>query len=111
MFPRMFPRMRCFPLAGVAIGCLRLQGRPAHLRGMELNAQPPLDHVPMWTMDDLAEKLRISKATIHTWRKRGTAPRAYRIGRHLMFAEPDVRAWLVGREASKVEQRDTDSGW
>ena len=103
--------MRSLPVATVAVGCLALEVGPAHLRGMEPTSEPTLDHVPLWTMDDLAEKLRISKATIHTWRKRGTAPRAYRIGRHLMFAEPDVRAWLAEQEATRVEQRGTDSGW
>lgn len=63
-------------------------------------------------MDDLCRKLHTTPATAHTWRKRRTAPKAYRIGRHLLFAEADVAAWLGEHEATKVGERDdAQTGW
>jgi excisionase family DNA binding protein len=71
-----------------------------------------MDRTPLWTVDELFSKLHVSKATIHTWRKRGTAPRAYRIGRNLLFDEADVQAWLEQHEATKAERDDAaGNGW
>lgn len=64
-----------------------------HLRGM--NETPsPLDRTPMWTVEELSAKLHASPETLRTWRKRGAGPRAYKVGRHVLYAEADVRAWL-----------------
>lgn len=76
--------------------------------------ETPLDRTPLWTLDDLCAKLHVSRATVHTWRKRGTGPRAYRIGRHLMFDQADVAAWLAQRAddpARSVTTDDDGSGW
>lgn len=93
------------------------------LRGMSAEPEERLDRTPMWTLDELCAFLRTTPATVHTWRKHGRAPKAYKIGRHLLFAEADVRAWLKARaEAAKaVEDADdvtggsgsgtTGSGW
>jgi len=43
----------------------------------------------------LAEYLGVSKKTIYSWRLRGVAPPAYRIGRHLRWSRADVDAWLA----------------
>ncbi|GAB2474330.1 hypothetical protein GCM10027063_14180 [Promicromonospora xylanilytica] len=76
-----------------------------------------LDRTPMWTVEELCEKLHASPETVRSWRKNGTGPRAYKIGRHVLFEEADVRAWLEaheirGRSASRRRgdaQRGT--GW
>ncbi|KAE8763425.1 helix-turn-helix transcriptional regulator [Georgenia thermotolerans] len=80
---------------------------------MSEKKEPPLDRTPMWTLDELCAKLHTTPATVHTWRKRGTAPKAYRIGRHLLFEEADVRAWLETRAATPdhKSRSGTDSGW
>ncbi|MFI8528148.1 helix-turn-helix transcriptional regulator [Promicromonospora sukumoe] len=71
----------------------------------------------MWTLDELCALLRTTPATIYTWRKHGYGPRAYKIGRHLLFADADVRAWLESRVAGPERGNDgatagtTGSGW
>ncbi|MFD1507094.1 helix-turn-helix domain-containing protein [Georgenia yuyongxinii] len=67
----------------------------------------------MWTLDELCAKLHTTPATVHTWRKRGTGPKAYRIGRHLLFEEADVRAWLEARAttADHNSRSGNRSGW
>ena len=82
----------------------------AHLEFMVARDEPPLTHTPMWTLDELCEKVHVSRATVHTWRKRGTAPKAYVIGRHLMFEESDVRAWLDARTAGFDDETSPGSG-
>ncbi|TRW44124.1 helix-turn-helix transcriptional regulator [Georgenia yuyongxinii] len=85
----------------------------AHLTGMSEKKEPPLDRTPMWTLDELCAKLHTTPATVHTWRKRGTAPKAYRIGRHLLFEEADIRAWLKSRAttADRTSPSGNASGW
>jgi excisionase family DNA binding protein len=79
----------------------------------------PLDRTPMWTLDELCTVLRTTPATVYTWRKHGQGPRAYKIGRHLLFADADVRTWLEscisepGQSDDEVtpEGPTTGSGW
>ena len=66
---------------------------------MSASHDHPMDRTPMWTLDELCALLRTTPATVHTWRKHGYGPRAYKIGRHLLFADADVRAWLESRVA------------
>ena len=49
----------------------------------------------LYDLDWLAEYLGVSKKTIYSWRLRGVAPPAYRIGRHLRWSRADVDAWLA----------------
>ncbi|GAB4086406.1 hypothetical protein GCM10028784_30360 [Myceligenerans cantabricum] len=61
----------------------------------------------MWTLDDLCRKLHCTRETVYTWRKHGVAPRAYKIGKHLLFEESDVRAWLEQRASDGDGSIDT----
>ncbi|WP_242504046.1 helix-turn-helix domain-containing protein [Promicromonospora panici] len=78
-----------------------------------------LDRTPMWTLDELCTVLRTTPATVHTWRKHGRNPRVYKVGRHLLFADADVREWLEGcaadaeRDAAghRTSRPSTGSGW
>ena len=80
------------------------------LRGMSATPEEPLDRTPMWTLDELCAFVRTTPATVHTWRKHGRAPKAYRIGRHLLFAEADVRAWLRARAEDAQGPHDAAGG-
>jgi predicted DNA-binding transcriptional regulator AlpA len=92
---------------------------PAHLRYMTDPRSNLEDRTPRWTLDELCAFLRTTPATVDTWRKHGQGPRAYKIGRHLLFADADVRAWLRSRVAdserggngAEPEHRSTGSGW
>lgn len=86
---------------------------PSHLRGMD-ETPSPLDRSPMWTVEELSAKLHASPETLRTWRKRGAGPRAYKVGRHVLYAEADVRAWLDSHELPRSHSRtpvDDGSGW
>ncbi|GAB4087300.1 hypothetical protein GCM10028784_39300 [Myceligenerans cantabricum] len=98
--------------AGLVMGMSTTPGDRKHHR---------LDRTPMWTLEELCAFVRTTPATVHTWRKRGTGPRAYKVGRHLLFAESDVAAWLescaAAAEADAHETRGErgsagdGSGW
>lgn len=47
---------------------------------------------------DLAEYLKVPRATVYAWRNKGTGPRTLKIGRHLRFRWSDVQAWLTEQE-------------
>ncbi|MEV0893315.1 helix-turn-helix domain-containing protein [Promicromonospora sp. NPDC050262] len=91
----------------------------AHLRYMTDPLSKPGDRTPMWTLEELCAYLRTTPATVHAWRKHGQGPRADKVGRHLLFADADVRAWLKSRVAgtdgdddgAAPEHRTTGSGW
>ena len=92
----------------------------AHLTPMDDHAENDenLSRTPLWTLDELCTKLRATPRTVHGWRRRGTAPAAYKIGRHLMFDEADVRAWLEARRTTSATDDESEhtgiddgSGW
>jgi excisionase family DNA binding protein len=43
---------------------------------------------------EVAELLGVPVATLYQWRTQGIAPRGYRVGKHVRFAEGDVLDWL-----------------
>ena len=49
------------------------------------------------TIGELADEIRVSKATVYQWRSRGDAPRGARFGRHVRFRRRDVDAWIARR--------------
>jgi len=51
----------------------------------------------MFTPDELAEKLKIPKATLYRWSSLGTGPQPLRIGRHVRYEEGEVERWLKER--------------
>lgn len=85
----------------------------SHLGGMD-ETPSALDRTPMWTVEELCAKLHATPETLRTWRKRGTGPEAYKIGRHVLYAEADVRAWLDSHQLGRSRGRpsaDDGSGW
>jgi hypothetical protein len=47
------------------------------------------------TPEDLVVMLRLpSVDTVYQWRRKGTGPRGFRVGRHLRFDPEDVRVWV-----------------
>ena len=57
---------------------------------------------PFLDIHELAEHLGVPVSTIYDWRTRGLGPRAHRFGKHLKFAESDVREWIQ-------QQREPDT--
>ena len=57
----------------------------------------------LMTLDDVAEYLKVAKATLYSWRCKNentgpeTGPRAIKIGRHVRYRPADVEAWLEKR--------------
>ncbi|MEU5360677.1 helix-turn-helix transcriptional regulator [Streptomyces albidoflavus] len=52
---------------------------------------------------DLADLLDVPVETVYQWRRKGTGPRGFRVGRHLRYDPEDVRAWvatLMDKEAA-----------
>jgi excisionase family DNA binding protein len=45
----------------------------------------------------VAEWLGIPLSTLYSWRHTGTAPPAYRLGKHLRFKRAEVVAWVESR--------------
>ncbi|MFE2685553.1 helix-turn-helix transcriptional regulator [Streptomyces mirabilis] len=47
------------------------------------------------TPEDLVVMMRLpSVETVYQWRRKGTGPRGFRVGRHLRFDPEEVRAWV-----------------
>ena len=49
------------------------------------------------SVGELAAWLGVPVRTIHAWRYAGTAPPAYKVGRHLRFRRAEIEAWLAHR--------------
>ncbi len=52
----------------------------------------------LWSTDDLAHFLGVSKDTIYEHNYKGTGPRRYKVGRHVRYRPGDVMEWLDRRE-------------
>jgi excisionase family DNA binding protein len=54
---------------------------------------------PILTTQQLAKLLQLpSVSTIYEWNKKGTGPRAYRVGRYLRYRKDEVLRWLESRD-------------
>ncbi len=49
---------------------------------------------PLWTVNDLAAFLGVSRTTVYRLREQGAGPRAVKVGQHLRFRPADVDTWL-----------------
>jgi predicted DNA-binding transcriptional regulator AlpA len=53
------------------------------------------------TTEQLVRLLQLpSVSTLYEWNKKGTGPRAYRVGRYLRYRKDEVLKWLDGRDGS-----------
>jgi len=52
------------------------------------------DTSQLWSIDEVANYLNVSKDTIYGWRKTGYGPPASKIGKHLRWRPQDVGAWV-----------------
>lgn len=52
------------------------------------------------TTQELADYLGVPVSTVYTWRARGTAPEAVRVGRYTRYRMSAVSTWLDARRAS-----------
>jgi hypothetical protein len=53
----------------------------------------------LWSVDDVANYLRVPVETLYQWRKRKYGPAAGRVGRHLRYDPAVVRAWFRAQAA------------
>lgn len=51
-------------------------------------------NVEYLTTTEVAELMRTSPETVRYWRHAGKGPRSFKVGRRVLYAEADVRAWL-----------------
>jgi predicted DNA-binding transcriptional regulator AlpA len=56
---------------------------------------------PIYTTDELAQRLRQSAATLRYWRYIGYGPKAIRMGRRVVYAESEVLRWLAELKARR----------
>lgn len=49
------------------------------------------------TTPQLASFLGVPVSTLRKWRREGTGPRAFKVGRHLRYRRADVEVWLERR--------------
>lgn len=52
------------------------------------------------TTAEVAKLIRTSPETVRYWRHAGKGPRSFKVGRRVLYATADVRAWL---EAARVQ--------
>lgn len=50
--------------------------------------------VKLLSIDDLAQRLQVPKATLYAWRSRGTGPKGFRVGVQVRYRETDVERWI-----------------
>lgn len=64
-------------------------------RKIQPDPRPPLtDASDVISIDEVARRLDIPKATLYQWRYKRIGPRSHRIGKHLRYRWSDVLEWL-----------------
>lgn len=67
---------------------------------MSRTAQAERRSQPIWlTVDELADRLQIPKATIYQWRGRQLGPLGVKFGRFVRYRLSDVERWEQDQEA------------
>ena len=51
------------------------------------------------TINEVADITRTSVETCRHWRKHGTGPKSFRLGRRVVYREQDVTAWITAAAA------------
>lgn len=57
-------------------------------------AAPPKELEPLMTTADVCSYLHMARGTLYALRSQGTAPPAFRVGKHLLHRRSDVVVWL-----------------
>jgi excisionase family DNA binding protein len=57
------------------------------------------------TTEEVAALTRVSVHTVRFWRKHGTGPRGFRLGKRVVYSEHDVQAWLHERRSASAPAR------
>ncbi|WP_418153160.1 helix-turn-helix domain-containing protein [Actinoalloteichus caeruleus] len=55
---------------------------------------------PLWTVDDVADYLRIPVKTLYQWHWRGEGPPVRKIGRHLRYDPVQVQHWATASDGT-----------
>jgi excisionase family DNA binding protein len=56
------------------------------------------------TVDEVAELLTVSPATVRYWRQFRTGPRSFKLGGSVRYRRADVLAWLEDQEAESARE-------
>lgn len=51
----------------------------------------------LWTEAELAARYGLSPRTLRNWRAAGTGPRFIKVGRRVLYPEPEVARWEANR--------------
>ena len=49
---------------------------------------------PLWTVQDVADFLRVPVQTVYAWRARGDGPPGRRVGKYVRYRSADVIDWF-----------------
>jgi excisionase family DNA binding protein len=59
------------------------------------------------TIEDLAEYLGVSVATLYAWRYHRQGPPGFRVGRHVRYRWADIEEWISLRVEASQNNRST----
>jgi len=53
-----------------------------------------MNDIALFTQDELAAKLKVSRGILRQWRRKQRGPPFVRVGRNIMYRPSDVADWL-----------------
>ncbi|MBK8294917.1 MAG: helix-turn-helix domain-containing protein [Solirubrobacterales bacterium] len=53
--------------------------------------------IPLMTTEEVSHYLKVPVGTLYKWRREGTGPRSFRVGRGTRYRQSDVESWIEGR--------------
>lgn len=61
-----------------------------------------VDARELWSIEDVASFLGVTRHTIYTWRTTGYGPTGFRVGKHLRWRAGTVIEWTETRERAET---------
>ncbi|MEY8013947.1 helix-turn-helix transcriptional regulator [Mycobacterium servetii] len=62
---------------------------------MQRARSTPKEHPEYLTMQQVADRLQVSKQTLSYWRSKNTGPLSMQVGRGVRYPVPEFEAWLA----------------
>lgn len=56
----------------------------------------------LMTTEEVADLTRVSVHTVRFWRKCGSGPPGFRLGKRVLYREQDVASWVTSRQVPEL---------
>jgi excisionase family DNA binding protein len=72
------------------------------LEGREMTQTTQYELEDLLTPKEAAALLKVTEGTLKNWRREGSGPPSYKLGRGVRYIRPEINSWLLRQVNGKV---------